>query len=84
MILFSLALVLGKPARYFILVVGVVASLVISWMRMTAGAHFLSDTLMSIVFMLLLALLLYALFFLRNGDWIGRANAKQMAKLSNK
>ena len=84
MIVFSLALVLGKPARYALLGIGLLASLVISWMRMTAGAHFLSDTLMSIVFMMLIALLLYAFFFLRNSDWIGSANAKQQGKLKSR
>lgn len=84
MIFFSLALVLEKPKRQIVLVLGLIAGLVVAWMRMTAGAHFFSDTLMSIVFMALLAAGLYVLFFIRDGQWIANANAKQVAKLAEK
>jgi len=60
-----LAAVLLAPGRIWLLGVAVAYSLVVSWMRIAAGGHFLSDILTSYFIMAILALALHGIFYKR-------------------
>ncbi|MEA3274094.1 MAG: phosphatase PAP2 family protein [Pseudomonadota bacterium] len=55
----------GAPRRIWILGVAGAYSLAVSWMRMAAGGHFLSDIMASYFIMAILALVLYEIVYKR-------------------
>ncbi|MEM9329807.1 MAG: phosphatase PAP2 family protein [Pseudomonadota bacterium] len=83
MVLFSIAFVLGAGVRYVIFAITVLVAAFIAWIRFAMGAHFPSDTVMSVVLMLLVAVQVYCLFFLSEARWISKLNQKQLAKLEH-
>ncbi|MEO0327852.1 MAG: phosphatase PAP2 family protein [Pseudomonadota bacterium] len=82
MIFISLAFIAETKLRYVIIVIGLVVSAFISWIRLALGAHFLSDVLMSIVLMGLVAAVTHYFFYLCGTQWIERFDEKQQEKLS--
>ncbi len=57
------AVLLLAPRRIWLLGVAIAYSLAVSWMRMAAGGHFLSDVVTSYFIVAILALALYGLFY---------------------
>lgn len=82
MVFLSVAFVLGLGARYLVFLAAIIASAFIAWVRFAMGAHFPSDTVMSVVFMLIVGSGTYYLFFLRPAPWIGKLNRLQIDKLN--
>lgn len=57
------AVLLIAPRRVWLLSLAIAYSLVVSWMRMAAGGHFLSDIVTSYFIVAILALVLYRLLY---------------------
>ncbi len=84
MVFLSLAFLLRPIGRYLTLAVGLVCAIIISWKRLALGAHFLSDTIMSVALMCMSVSLVYWFFYLRPANWIGWFDQKQNEKLAAK
>ena len=65
----SLALLLSKPWRLWAVLLSLFLGLLISFYRISMGAHFLSDTLLAAQISIMVTLILYQLFFIRQWMW---------------
>lgn len=83
MVFLSLAFVMKPFWRVVVLFVGAVCTAIITWKRLAMGAHFLSDTLMSVALMLITVSIVYWFFYLRRADWITWFDRKQQEKLDS-
>lgn len=81
MVFFSLAFLVNKPKRLLLLFTGLLVSSYAAWTRIVMGSHFLSDTIMATVLMLLVAPIVYYFFFLRDAKWIDALNRKRLAAI---
>ncbi len=72
MIFISFAFILSNSKRWFLIVSGLVVTMFSVWLRIATGAHFLSDTMMAVPLMVMVATLAYALFYMVDHDWFGR------------
>ncbi|MEM7068077.1 MAG: phosphatase PAP2 family protein [Pseudomonadota bacterium] len=81
MLFSSLAMISTKRNRFLILLTGLAATILVAILRIGMGAHFLSDTIMAVALMLIIASITYSVFFLRDHNWIDRMNAAQAQKI---
>ena len=81
-VLLSLAFILQPILRYAVLGVGLICTAIIAWKRMAIGAHFLSDTIMSVSLMCVSVSIVYWFYYLRPSPWIEWFDQKQRAKLA--
>ncbi|MEM9278730.1 MAG: phosphatase PAP2 family protein [Pseudomonadota bacterium] len=84
MVFLSLAFVLKPLWRYLIVALGLICTAIIAWKRMALGSHFLSDTIMSVSFMLMSVSFVYWVYYIRPAGWIDWFDAKQQEKLARK
>ena len=84
MVFLSIAFVMGPMWRIIFMVIGLAVSVLIAWKRIAMGSHFLSDTVMSVSFMLLSVCFVYWIYYLRPAKWIDKFDEMQLRKLARK
>jgi len=82
MFVISLALLVEKRLKFAVLSIGAIGCIVTAWLRISIGAHFLSDTIMAAILMTITACLIYYWFYLRENQWLQKLEAKSPAYLS--
>lgn len=84
MVFLSLAFVVRPALRVILLAIGLACTCIIAWKRIALGAHFLSDTVMSVSLMMMSVALIYWIYYLRPANWIDWFDNKQQTKLAAK
>ncbi len=83
-IVFSLAMITSYPLRYVLVLIGLMFAAFVGWIRVAMGAHFVSDSIMSTLLMMIVCAEIYYLVFLRSNRWMVNLDTKQSAKVDRK
>lgn len=84
MIFISLSFLFERRLRLLILSMGVTATIISAWLRVSVGAHFMSDTVVGPAIMLIVASFIYCAFYIGEGSWIKTLNNVQAGKIASK